>query len=87
MRKANINDTVYVFTNWGLVKAIVVKERVDKETGVLKYKVDVNDRYNSIFKEHGFWYTREQLNRFYFTGVIFELFKPINWFVKNIFKG
>ena len=80
--KVIINDKVYVFTAWGLVKGRIVKERTDKFTGVPQYKVDIDIDKNNKGKDYNFWYTTEQLNKFYFTAGIVELVKPII----NLFK-
>lgn len=78
---------IYVFTSWGLVRARVVKERIDKNTGVPQYQVNIDiDRVNKD-KVYGFWYTKAQFNKFYFTAIVFELFKPFGWWIKSIFKG
>lgn len=84
--KTEIGSKVYVFTSHGLVKGKIVKERIDKFTGIPQYKVNIDiDRYNKD-KEYNFWYVNKALNKFYFTAIILELFKPFGWFVSGLFK-
>jgi hypothetical protein len=74
-----LNDRAYVFTSWGLVKGRIVKQRIDKYTGVPQYKVNIDiDRQNTN-KEYNFWYVKEQLHRYYFIAIVTELFKPFGW--------
>ena len=85
--KTEIGTKVYVFTNYGLVKGKIVKERIDKYTETPQYKVSIDiDRYNKD-KDYNFWYSNKQLNKFYSTAIILELFKPFGWFVKGLFKA
>jgi hypothetical protein len=84
--KATINDKVYVFTAWGLCKGRIVKERTDKFTGVPQYKVNIDIDRDNKDKDYNFWYTTGQLNKFYFTASVLEMFKPFGWFVKSLFK-
>jgi hypothetical protein len=84
--KAEIGKKVYVFTNHGLVKGKVVKERVDKFTGATQYKVDINIDRAHVGVEYNYWFVSEQLRRFYFTAIVRELFKPFGWFVKKTLK-
>lgn len=82
-----IGKKCYVFTNWGLVKATIVKERVDNVSGTPQYKVAVDINRENKAKDYGFWFSKKQLNKFYFTAIVAELFKPFGWFVRSLFKG
>lgn len=82
-----IDKKFYVFTNWGLCKGRVIGERLDKKTGLVQYKVNVDVNRKNKDKSYGFWFFRKQLNKYYFTAIVFELFKPFGWFVKSLFKS
>lgn len=81
-----IGKKFYVFTNWGLCKAVVVKERTDEKTGVVQYKVKIDVDRETKNRDYGFWFNSKQLNKYYFTAIILEMFKPFGWFVKSLFK-
>lgn len=78
---------IYVFTSWGLCKARIVKERIDKNTGVPQYKVNIDINRENKNKDYGFWYTENEFHKFYVTALVFELFKPFGWWIKSVFKG
>lgn len=52
----NMKDLkAYVFTNLGLVKVEVLRDRIDKFTGKPQFRVSVEG------KEYNYWFTEEQL--------------------------
>lgn len=83
---AKIGEKVYVFTNWGLVKAFIIKAREDDSTGKLQYKVVIDIDRESKNRHYGFWFNENQLHRYYFTAIVLELFKPFGWFINSLFK-
>ena len=84
--KIGIGTKVYVFTNWGLVKAYVSKEGTSKVIDTPQYQVKIDiDRHNKG-KNYNFWFVVGQFHKYYFTAIVSELFKPFGWFVKGLFK-
>jgi len=84
-----IGKKFYVYTNWGLCKGTVVKEKKDEKynTGLTQYKLRIDIDRNNTNKDYGFWFCEGQLHKYYFTAIVLELFKPFSWFVKSIIKG
>jgi hypothetical protein len=78
-----IGKKVYVFTNWGLVKAKVVEQK--EHLGIMQYKVAVDINRQDKGKNYGFWFCKNQLHKYYFMAIVLELFKPFGWFVKSFF--
>lgn len=60
--------TTYVFTNLGLVKVEVLRERIDKFTNKPQFRVSVEG------KEYNYWFTEDQLFNSKFSAII-SLFK------------
>lgn len=82
-KKKNIGDKSYVFTNWGLVKGTVVKDRVDRNSGIPQYKVDINIDVNNKNVSYNFWYTSDQMSKTKFTAIVKELIRPIKVKLNN----
>jgi len=81
-----IGKKCFVFTNWGLCKAVVVKERVDNGTGETQYKVRIDIDRNNRNRDYGFWFCKDQLHKYYFPPLNGQLFKMIVWSLSNVFK-
>lgn len=67
----------YVFTNWGLCKGVIVSERIDRNTGLPQYKLNIDIDKDNKNKVCNFWYTKNQLHKFYFVAIVKELFKRL----------
>lgn len=78
-----IKDSVVVFTSWGLVRGIIVKERIDKNTGIPQYKVNIDIDKNNKNIDYGFWYTSDQMFKNRFTAIVNETLRPIKVKVIN----
>jgi hypothetical protein len=75
--KKNLGDKAYVFTSRGLVKGVVVKERIDKNTGLPQYKLDIDIDKNNKNKDYNFWYHAGEMYKTKFTAILFELIRPL----------
>lgn len=73
--KGMIGKQFYVFTNWGLVKATVVKERTDNKTGLFQYKLKIDIDKNNKGKDYGFWFNTNQLHKSKVKALFSELIK------------
>lgn len=73
--KIMIGRKFYVFTNWGLVSAVVVKERVDNKTGLNQYKVKIDIDKDNTNKDYGFWFNSNQLHESKVKALFKELIK------------
>ena len=72
-----IGKKFYVFTNWGLVKGTVIKERVDNDHGVPQYKLDIDIDKDNLSKGYGFWFCKDQLHKTVFGALFNEIKKYI----------
>ena len=81
------NRKYYVFTNWGLVKGLIVDSRIDRETGVPQFKLVIDIDRNNKGVAYNFWYLQNELNKFYATAIITEAFKPLFRGIRNLIKG
>lgn len=83
-----IGKKFYVFTNWGLSKGTVVKEKKDEKynTGLTQYKLRIDIDRNNRNKDYGFWFCDNQLHKFYFFAIVGQLYKMIVWDLSKIFK-
>ena len=61
---------VYAFTNLGLVKVEILRDRIDKFTNNPQYRVSVGG------KEYNYWFTQDQLFSSKFKAVL-SLFKKV----------
>lgn len=91
MKTIEINTKAYVFTSWGLLRGRVINTRIDKYTGAPQYKLDVDIDENNLNKKNAFWYTADQLYKFYIIACTKEFFKPVVRytvaFTRRIFKS
>lgn len=85
MKEVSVGMKAYIFTSWGLVKGVVVKERIDKYTGLPQYKLDIDIDKDNLSKDYRFWYCANQLSKYYFTAAFNELVKPIKQGFKSLF--
>jgi hypothetical protein len=83
--KRRVGDIVYAFTNWGIVKGKIVKERIDRNSGIPQYKLNIVVDKNNEDVDYNFWYTTEQLSKTKFTAIMSELVRPMK--VKSINKA
>jgi plastocyanin len=71
MKEVNVGDKVYFFTNRGLTKGVVVKKTLDKVSGKLQFKVNINK------KHYNYTFSQNQFHKFYLGAILYELFKPL----------
>ena len=84
--KREIGSKAYIFTSWGLVLGTIVKERIDKYTGVPQYKFDVKIDANNPQVSYSFWYTTDQMGKSKFTAIFKELVRPLKVRINNLKK-
>lgn len=75
--KKNLGDRAYVFTSWGLVKGTIVKDRIDKNSGIPQYKVNIDIDTNNKNKDYNFWYTSNQMSKTRLSAIVSELLRPL----------
>jgi len=56
---------VYAFTNFGLTEGEVVKERIDKFTGKVQFKISIAE-----VKDYNIWFTENQLFESKFKAIL-----------------
>jgi hypothetical protein len=71
-----LKDKKFVFTSWGLVEGVVTKQRIDRESGIPQYKLDIKIDKNNTKVDYNFWYTADQMFKSKFTAVVSELLRP-----------
>jgi len=84
MKNIKVGSKAYVFTSWGLVKGVVVKQRAEHGTGFTQHKLDIDINRENKGKAYNFWYMSNQLNKYYFIACVLEIFKPFGWWVKGV---
>lgn len=84
-KKMNIGDKRYVFTSWGLVKGTIVKDRIDRNSGIPQYKVNIYIDCINPDVDYNFWYTLDQMSKNKLSAIVRELIRPIK--VKRINKS
>jgi hypothetical protein len=68
--ETKLSNHYYIFTSWGLVRGTVVKERIDKYTGVKQYKFIIDIDKSNKGKDYDFWYTEDQMYNYKYKAIL-----------------